>query len=52
MIFEEDSLSATSKNSATLWISKNYGIPVQLDESQGTTISATKFKKLKQDVVI
>ncbi len=52
IIFEEDSLSSSNKNSATLWISKNYGIPVQLDESQGTSIKAMKFKKLKQDVVI
>lgn len=52
MIFEEDSMSATSKNSATLWISKNYGIPVQLEENQGVSITATKFKKLKQEVVI
>ncbi len=52
MIYEEDSLNSTSKASATLWISKNYGIPLQLEENQGTTISATQFKKLKQDVVI
>lgn len=52
LIFEEDSLSGTSKESATLWISKNYGIPVQLEESQGSSISATKYKKLKQDMVI
>jgi len=52
VIHEEDALSSTSKNSATLWVSKLYGIPVQMEESHGVSISTTKFKKLKQDVVI
>jgi uncharacterized protein YacL (UPF0231 family) len=49
-IFEEDSLSKASKNSASLFVSKQFGIPVKLVESQGTSILTTKFKKLKQEV--
>lgn len=48
-LHEEDAMNGELRPGAQLWISKHFGLPYQIEESDGTKIVVRKLKKLKQE---
>lgn len=49
-IFEQDNLEGVGKPAAQLWVSKNLGIPYQMESNDGSKMVIKRMKKLKTDL--
>lgn len=49
-IFEQDSLEGAGKPAAQIWVSKNLGIPYQMESNDGSKMVVKRMKKIKTDL--